>query len=112
MKHITLALLLLSALASCNAGTGAAGTVKVANTAEESIPVYLASKGKLDHSVTEYRVVVGKSMGETGAQGAINSVQDQMKNAIGLGWQPFGGISITVDKDYRYTCTQAIVMIK
>jgi len=110
-KFKTIALLSLVALASCKSeGTD---KVKISNAGDaESIPVYLAGKGRLDHSMSEYRVITGKSMGEGSIQVAINSLQDQMKNAISLGWQPAGGISVTVDKDYLYTCSQAIVMIK
>ena len=111
MKLKTLSLLLIIALASCKGETP--DKVKISNTGDtESIPVYLAGKGRLDHSMSEYRVVTGKSMGEGSVQVAINSLQDQMKNAISLGWQPVGGISVTVDKDYLYTCSQAIVMVK
>jgi len=111
MKMKILCFILLAGLAACKGVSS--DTVKISNTGDnESIPVYLANKGKLDHTMSEYRVITGKSIGQGSIQAAINSLQDQMRNAIGLGWQPVGGISVAVDKDYLYTCSQAIVMIK
>ena len=110
MNIRSLCFILFAGLASCST---APDKIKIANTGDtESIPVYLANKGKLEHSMSEYRVLTGKSAGQGSIQAAINSLQDQMRNAISLGWQPMGGISVTVDKDYLYTCSQAIVMIK
>ncbi len=50
--------------------------------------------------IEKYKIVEGES----------NNFESRVREAIEEGWQPFGGVSIGIDRDMKNAYAQAMVM--